>query len=411
MRTRNSAVLAVMAMPGLLVIAFSHNMLSDLTATSVREKQEQTITQVLMKSDAPGKTRGRLFFATAVVTTRIPSLGLQAPGPQTTTPIALKDRYRDVEVEKFDVTEGVQFPPEYIQSLQDEIIRQFGKSEKFAQVLLPGQNPTDAAASVLRLTGTVTYFDPGNRGKRYIGFGLGAGQIVVHVAFRDRSTGETLATEEVTATLSGGAFGGKAEGITREFAQRLVTTTKLLLEKPAPPRGESATTEAAGLPRPTADHKVVTISGDKFDQGQIDLNSEAAAGYRLVAFLPKGSKSADATVERSATPPQVYQYRVLHVRMLPNLQKDLNKAALDGYRYCPHTLVQLSGAVAVAIAEKPPVPSNTRYEYRMHAAMRVSNAQKDLTKDQRENFDLVGTLEVGGMHVVLMEKGIDNARE
>jgi hypothetical protein len=407
MRTKNSVSLAVRAMSGSLLAA----LLPSLAAPTGQERQEKTITKVLRKSDTPGKTAGELVFGTPSVTTSIPSAGWQAPELQTNTPVALKDKYRDVEVGRFEVMEGVQFPLEYLQLLQDEIVKRFGKSEKFMQVLLPGQNPTDAAPSVLRLTGTVTYFDPGNRGKRYVGFGLGAGQIVVHVAFRDRSTGQTLATEEVTATLSGGAFGGKAEGITREFAQKLVTTTKLLLEKPAPPRGESVTTEAAGPPPLAADHKVVTILGEKFDQGQMDLNSAAAAGYRLVAFLPKGSKSADATVARSATPPQVYQYQVLHVRMLSNLQKDLNKAALDGYRYCPDTLVQLRGALAVAIAEKPPVPSNTRYEYRMHSAMRISNAQRDIEKDQREDFGLVATLEFGGVHVVLMEKAIKKAGE
>ena len=173
--------------------------------------------------------------------------------------------------------------------------------------------------------------------------------------------------------------------------------------------GESATPEAASPPPPAADHKVVTLSSGKFDQGQVDLNVEAAAGYRLVAFTPKGPKSADATMERSTTSPLVYQYRVLHVLLVSNLQKDMNKAALDGYRYCPHTLAQVGG-VAVAISEKPTV-SKTRYEYRIHAARHVSNAQKDIEKDQRDNFSLVGTLEIGGMHIVLTEKAIRKASE
>jgi hypothetical protein len=102
---------------------------------------------------------------------------------------------------------------------------------------------------------------------------------------------------------------------------------------------------------------------------------ETAAGYRLVKFTPKGSKSADAAMGPSTTPPQVHQYRVLHVQLLSNLQKDMNKAALDGHRYCPHTLAQFGGAV-VAISEKPSIPK-TRYEYRMHAALQVSNAHEE----------------------------------
>ena len=154
---------------------------------------------------------------------------------------------------------------------------------------------------------------------------------------------------------------------------------------------------------------VLTISSSSFDKAQLDLNLEAAAGYRLAGFAAKGSKNAELSLEPSATPPQVYQYRLLHVNWLPNLQKDLNKAAQDGYRFCPHTLAQLHGVVAFAIIEKPPVPSKTRYLYRVRSTMRVSSAQKDIEKDQGEGFTLAETLELGGIHIVIMEKAIEKA--
>lgn len=338
--------------------------------------------------------------------------GWQAPEPQATTPIALKDRYHAVEVEKFDVLAGVEFPTDYIQSLQDEIVKEFGKSQQFKQVLLAGQEPADATASTLRLSGTVTYFDPGNRAERY--FGSGQGQIVIYVVFGDRPTSETLVTDQISATLSGGTFGGKAKNITHEFAKTLANTTKLLLEKPVHSPGELASPQAAGPRAPSADHKLVTISSGNYDQGQVNLNAEASAGYRFMAFTPKGMESAEVTMERSATPPQVYQYRVLHARLFGNLEKDLNKAARDGYRYCPNTLAWLAGgfgAVGFAILEKPPVPSKTSYEYRVHAATQVSNAQKDIAKDQRENFSLLGTLETPDRHIALMERTVSKAGE
>jgi hypothetical protein len=36
--------------------------------------------------------------------------------------------------------------------------------------------------------------------------------------------------------------------------------------------------------------------------------------------------------------------------------------------------------------------------------VQVSNAQKDIVKDQRMNFSLVGTLELRDAHVVLLER-------
>ena len=151
-------------------------------------------------------------------------------------------------------------------------------------------------------------------------------------------------------------------------------------------------------------------SGD-FDKAQTDLNAEAAAGYRLTGFIQKGSKNADIAMEPAATPPQVYQYRVLHVLLVGNLQKDLNMAGEMGFRFCSHTLAQFRGVTASAIIEKPPVPSKTRYQYRVHAAMQLSNAQKDIQKDQSEGFSLVGTLEIGNVHIVLMEQAIEKAGE
>src|SRR6202162_2488232 len=164
--------------------------------------------------------------------------GAAQVAPRPARQVALKDKYHTLEVEKFEVQKDVKLPSEYIQLLQDEILKQFQSSEKFKEVLRGGENPGDAAAGVLRLTGTVTYFDPGSRGKRYIGFGAGAAEVLVHVIFVDRSTGESLIEEEVRGVMSGGLFGGGTKNVRHEFAQKLVNTTKLLLEKPVPAHAE-----------------------------------------------------------------------------------------------------------------------------------------------------------------------------
>ncbi|MGB8474448.1 MAG: DUF4410 domain-containing protein [Candidatus Acidiferrum sp.] len=332
------------------------------------------------------------------------------PGQQTDspTPVVMKDQYKVVQVEKFDVQDGIDFPPEYSQRLQDEIVKQFEKSRVFSQVLLPGQSPAGTSVPALSLTGTITYFDSGSRGKRYVGFGMGAGNIVALVVFRDLATGEPRIVVQVPATLSSGAFGGSSENIARELAKRLDTALKLYLETPLLPSGETGSSVAVSPSPPGPDQKSVTISGGAFDQAQADLNSQAAAGYRLVAFTPHGTKTADVRMAPLAAPQGVYQYRIFHVQLVTNLAKDLNKAALEGYRYCPRTLSQVAGAVGVAIAEKPPQPSSARYTYRLHAAMQLSNLQKDVAKDQRDDFHLVGTLEIGGVHIALTEKAVEN---
>lgn len=365
---------------------------------------------LLMAIAVFGLAAGQALAAQAVPR-GAPQVAPQA-APQGATPVALKDKYHAVEVEKFDVQKDAKFPPEYIQPLQDDILKRFQKSEKFKEVLRGGENPVDDAAPMLRLTGTVTYFDPGSRGKRYVGFGAGAAEVLVHVTFVDRSTGETIFFEDIRGILAGGLFGGEAKDVTRQFAQQLVDTTKLLLEKPVAVRAESVPEPPAGGAPPIASSRhVVTISSDNFDQAQVDLNREAAGGYRLAGFAQKGSKTVDVTMEPSAMPFQVYQYRLLYVHMLPSFQKDLNKAGETGYRFCPHTLAQLRGVVAFAIIEKPPLASKTRYQYRVHSTVLLTSAQKDIQKDQGEGFSLAGTLEVGGIHLVVMEKAMEHAGE
>ena len=86
------------------------------------------------------------------------------------------------------------------------------------------------------------------------------------------------------------------------------------------------------------------------------------------------------------------------------MQKNLNKGAAEGYQLFPHTLAAL-GAFAV-IMEKPPVPTDTRYEYRFHTSMRESSAEKNVVEDQAQGFTLLETAQILGQRVVITEKAL-----
>ncbi len=323
----------------------------------------------------------------------------------------LKDKYHAVQVDRFDIQKGVQFPADYLLTLQEEILKQLQKSQKFKEVLRPGENPVDASAPVLRLTGTVTHFKPGSRAKRYVlGRLAGSTEIFAHVAFLDRSTGETVIAEEVTGIMAGGFIGGESLNVTRDFAKKVVTSTTLVMEKRLPAPGEPATASAASGPQPAVvDRHVVAISSRDFAGAQQKLNAEAAAGFHVASFAATGGKTADVTMEKSATPAQVFEYRLLRGRYPQNLQKDLNKGADDGFRLCPHTLSGLGGLSL--IIEKPPGPAKTRYQYLVHHTMRVSSAGKDIQKDQSEGYVLVETTELPGMHIVVLEKAVEKGSD
>lgn len=59
------------------------------------------------------------------------------------------------------------------------------------------------------------------------------------------------------------------------------------------------------------------------------------------------------------------------------------------------------------IMEKPPVPANDHYEYRVSQALLISPSQKNTEKNEANGFTLVAEAEHGGAHVLIFEKTVD----
>jgi hypothetical protein len=315
---------------------------------------------------------------------------------------SLKDKYHVIQVENFDIQPGVELPPDYLASLPEEVVHELKESKKFSEVLASGENPPDEKAPVLRLAGTITGFDQGSRGKRYLGVGIGAARIFVTLHYLDRGTGQIVFEDKVIGTLSGGVFGGDSKGVVHELARTVAVTTKLaLLRNPSDPN-QVATTPSSSATEGSADRQVLAIKASDLTGAQQKLNELAAAGYHLIDFKITGSRGADVTMEKSAVPPQTYQYLLVHALSSGNVQKNLNKGAADGYRLSPHTLAALSGFAL--IMEKPPTPAQARYEYRFLKSLRESNAEKNLTEAQAEGFVPVETSQILGVYVVIVEK-------
>ncbi len=248
----------------------------------------------------------------------------------------LKDKYRAAEVDRFDVQPGVEFPPEYVADLQEQILKELEKSKEFQELLRPGQNPVTADSPVLRLTGTISSFNPGSRKKRYVvGYGAGAAEIYARVVFLDRSTERALMTQEVRAVLSGGVFGGNAMNATQDFAKQVVNTTRLSLRKRLPTEDDSEGTHNAASA--ALDRQQLTISSKDWEGAERTLNEEGAAGYHLVEVRITEKNSANVVLERLSPKPDAYQYRIFHPYLYTSLQRDLNGAAEDGFRFPSHS--------------------------------------------------------------------------
>jgi len=314
----------------------------------------------------------------------------------------VKDKYHVIQVETFDIQPGMDIPPDYLATLPQQVAKQLKDSRNFQEVLAPGERPSQEDAPALRLSGTLTGYDQGSRGKRYIGFGMGEARLFLTLRYLDRSSGQTVYNDKVVGTLEGGIFGGNENKVVEELAKRVAATTKLvLLRRLGDANNVMEEPPTCGTKEAEADRQVLDIKGD-LTIAEDKMNELAAQGYRLSDLKVTGNQSAQATMEKCASPPQTYHYVLVHALMAGHVEKNMNRAAGEGYRLARHTLAAL-GAFAV-IMEKPPFPGDTRYEYRFSTSMRQSNAEKHLMEDQQKGFVLVETAQVLGQNVVITEK-------
>ena len=316
---------------------------------------------------------------------------------------ALQDKYHVIQVEDFNIQPGVDFPPNYLANLPQQLQQRLKDSKKFTQVLAAGEKASQGDSPVMRLSGTVTGYDAGNRGKRYVGFGMGAARVFVTLRYSDLSTGQILYEDKVIGTLTGGLFGGDESKVVEELARTILATTKLvLLRRPGDPNNVVEQTVATANLNP-ADRQTIEMKGDlKIVENK--LNELASQGFRVTDLRVTGNKSADVTLEKAATPPDTYRYMVVHALLAGNVQKNMNKAAAEGYRLVRHSVAMLGGVTL--IMEKPPAADSAKYEYRVSTSMRQSTAEKHLVEDQEKGFVLSEAVELQNMKLVLTERAI-----
>ena len=358
-----------------------------------------------------------LAFALSPLLAQIPgnaSSAATAPASQG----EIKDKYHVIQVDPFDVKQGVDFPPEYLKRVQEEISKQLVDAKLFEEVLLPGNHPAQAEAPVLRLSGTIHNYKQGSRKKRYLagGFGAGAAEIDARITFIDAARGDQLVIQELRGVLTSGIFGGNENQATQELARQVVTQAKLMLARRLPAPAEAGATpgpEGAGhTPGPdrrSLDRQAFTMNAKNWSEGQQKLEQQAAAGYCVVGFSLTGSWAADLELEKSAAPPDVCQYRWVHIRLASHLQKEVNHATADGFYASPHTLATL-GPYLTVLMQKPPAPSTVRYQYLVAEPLMMANAKKDTEKHQGEGYTLLDETELSGIHILLFEKAAEEAK-
>jgi len=137
-----------------------------------------------------------------------------------------KNKYQRIEVARFEVKEGVQFPENYMTSLMGDLVEQLQEARKFKQVSREGEG-SNAGEPTILLQGVVSEFKPGNRALRYmVGPGVGKTKVVAQVRFLDKATSEVLYEGQVDGKVLIGVLGGDSKGATRGLAKEVAKVTK-----------------------------------------------------------------------------------------------------------------------------------------------------------------------------------------
>lgn len=138
-----------------------------------------------------------------------------APGP-----------YGIVEIERFAVAQGVEFPETDLNELMSYLVLHFNDSRRFDRVFLASDAASrEAPARRVKITGQVTKYSKGSRAARYlVGFGAGRTKLVANVKVIDAETGQLLFEKNVDGHVYGGFFGGKTDEAKGELASEIIKT-------------------------------------------------------------------------------------------------------------------------------------------------------------------------------------------
>lgn len=134
--------------------------------------------------------------------------------------------YMAVEVERFKVADGVEFPDKDLDEMMAAVVLNMNRSRRFENVFLSGDALAPAApARRAKVSGTITKYSKGNRAARYlVGLGAGRTKLVASVKVADAETGEMLFEQNVDGHVYGGLFGGETDQAKGNLASEIIKT-------------------------------------------------------------------------------------------------------------------------------------------------------------------------------------------
>jgi hypothetical protein len=157
---------------------------------------------------------------------------------------------------------------------------------------------------------------------------------------------------------------------------------------------------------PDPDARYLLLSTRQTSTMEKELSAAAARGYRILVGSPTSGVEMALLLERVATPPETYTYKLLATTRTGTMQRELDEASQAGFRLLPTTMISkrqmIGGEEVVVVLERPPKVEK-RYSYRLLATTRTATLQKEITDALAAGYVLAGMVS-RGEHMVIMEK-------
>jgi hypothetical protein len=145
----------------------------------------------------------------------------------------------------------------------------------------------------------------------------------------------------------------------------------------------------------------------------------ALAAAAVVYFVSAGPATLQASASTAQADNQKWDYRVLATNKTSTMEKELNQAAAEGFRFeaAMGGETSFGGNETVAIMSRPSGSGNeARFEYKLLATSRTSTMQKELTEAGNAGFvyrdQTVFKTTFGGKEVVsILERDREAAKQ
>ncbi|MFN7949608.1 MAG: hypothetical protein U0Z53_29895 [Blastocatellia bacterium] len=176
-----------------------------------------------------------------------------------------------------------------------------------------------------------------------------------------------------------------------------IITCLLILSVSAFGQSQSKKSEA-GAERAEAKYEYKLLATTKTSTMQKEMNEAAAEGYRFGAVMGGetafGGKEAVLIMMRETSAPakQRYRYLLLATNKTSTMQKELQAAGDEGFDYKGQTVFETTfgGQEVVVILEQDREANPPVYEYKLLATSKTGTMQKEISAEGRNGFALVG---------------------